>query len=67
MKFCVHVKETGEKKLLKSISQIARDLDVSYAIAYKNLNYSLDKDLPRGKKLMQKLFDSKYEIKVADE
>lgn len=66
MRYCVHCKESGEKTLYKSISQIAKTLDVSYAVAYKNLKYSLNHDLPKGIKLSQKTFDAKYEIRVAD-
>ncbi len=66
MKYCVHVKETGEKILFKSISQITRTLNVSYAVAYKSLKYSLDKDLPKGRKINQVYFDNKYEITISD-
>ncbi len=67
MRFCINYKETGEKKVFKSIAEISRTLDVSYAVVYKGLKYSLDKDLPRGRKLSQKTFDTKYEITIADE
>jgi hypothetical protein len=66
MKYSVNDKESGENRVFKSISEIARTLNVSYAVAYKNLKYSLNHDLPKGIKLSQKTFDAKYEIRVAD-
>ena len=65
MKYWITFKNTGESIEGKSIASIARDLNVSYAVVYKSLQYSLHKDLPKGRKLSQKVFDEKYEITVA--
>lgn len=66
MNFCITSKVNGDKQIFKSIAQISRQFNVSYAIAYKSLKYSLDKDLPKGRKLSQKTFDEQYEISIAD-
>ena len=67
MKYWVIVKKSGERMEGKSIAQIARDLNTTYATVYKSLLYSLNPELPKGKKLSQKTFDEQYEIIVADQ
>jgi hypothetical protein len=66
MNFCVTYKINGDKQIFKSIADIARQLNVSYAVCYKNFKYSQDKDLPKGIKIAQRTFDDKYEINIAD-
>ena len=66
MKYWVIVKSSGERIEGKAIAQIARDLHTTYATVYKSLLYSLNPELPKGRKLSQKNFDDKYEVIVAD-
>lgn len=66
MKYWVNIKNTSERVEGKSIAQIARDLNVSYAVVYKSLQYSLNPELPKGIKLSQRTFDEQYHIEVAD-
>ena len=66
MRYWITFKNTGERIEGKSIASIARDLNVSYAVVYKSLLCSLNPELPKGRKLSQRVFNEKYEITVAD-
>jgi hypothetical protein len=66
MNFCVTNKINNEIKIFKSLAEISRQLNVSYAVVYKNFKYSQDESLAKGRKLSQRTFDEKYEITVVD-
>ena len=64
MKYILKNLETGAEVEYGSLSQIARDLNVTYSAVWKSYMYDIKPDTKRGVKQSQKIFDSRYSVHV---
>lgn len=66
LKFQNEAGEVTREMEFSSLTQISDLLGVTYCCVRKNLEYSLNPSVKKGRKLSQVMFDRQYSVCVAD-
>jgi hypothetical protein len=66
LKFKDDADQVTREMEFSSLTQISNFLGVTYCCVRKNLEYSLDPSMKKGRKLSQVMFDHQYSVCVAD-
>jgi hypothetical protein len=64
MKYILKTLASGTETEYSSLSQISRDLNVTYSAVWKSYQYDINPGMKRGIKQSQQMFDKKYSVHV---